>query len=66
MQIENLLQKYGELHVTLDSGDEFHLHKHDVDVNAGGYVIVNSKLGEWRFQTSSVEHVEIPHSHKEK
>lgn len=59
------LSEYGELHVTLESGDEFHLHKHDVKTTQSGRIVVDSKLGDWTFDVSAIEHIEYPHSHKE-
>ena len=59
-----MLESYGELHVVLDSGDEYHLHKHDVSED--NFIIhVDSKLGTWKFNVNSIESIEIPHSHKE-
>lgn len=58
------LDKWGELHVILDSGDEYHLHKHDVHF-AGDRVYIDSKLGDWEFSVEKVEQIDYPHSHKE-
>lgn len=59
------LNRYGELHVFLESDAEFHLHKHDVGLTKDGRVEVDSKHGTWRFDPERIEHVDYPHSHKE-
>lgn len=60
---EETLDWWGELHVQID-GTEFHLHKHDVDVEDNN-VLIDSKDGDWEFTIDDIEHVEYPHSHKE-
>lgn len=69
--IDALLGKYGEVHVTTDAGDEFELHKHDVDVKpghdpdaSGGMVHIDSREGAWSFPEAAVESVEVPDSEK--
>lgn len=59
------LNRYGELHVTLDSGDEFHLHKHDVHEGEHNHIVIESRRGKWRFDAEKVESVKVPESHKE-
>lgn len=58
------LNEFGELHVTLESGDEFHIHRHDTRVTQTGYVYIDSHAGEWTFNVESIESVEYPVSHK--
>lgn len=59
------LQEYGEIHVTLDSGAEYHLHKHDVELKPDGDIVVDSKEGRWRFDGGKIEQFDYPDSHKE-
>lgn len=62
--LRNDLIDFGELHVTTDSGDEYHLHRHDVTVQ-DDRVFIDSRLGRWAFDLANVESVEYPDSHKE-
>ena len=64
-QFRSDLDEFGELHVTLESGDEYHLHKHDVSVTQTGRIIIDSKRGQWSFHVSNIEQIEYPDSHKE-
>lgn len=63
--LRNALEYWGELHVVVEDGVEYHLHKHDVVVEATGAVHVVSKHGDWSFDVNDVADVEYPHSHKE-
>lgn len=52
------LDERGHVHVTLESGQEFGLSKHDVTVD-DGTVIVDSKRGYWEFDKARIEFVDV-------
>lgn len=56
------LDYFGELHVTLASGAEAHLHRHDVTVT-DEFIEIDSRRGYWRFDARDVEAIEVPDSH---
>ena len=56
------LEAAGELHVTLASGGEGHLHKHDVDAD-GETIVIDSRAGFWEFAAGEIEAIERPDSH---
>lgn len=59
--IQQELQEYGELHLTLDSGATAELHLNDTTFHSGA-VHIDSKAGEWKFAPDAVEGVEYPQS----
>ena len=70
MKIQDDLDYYGELHITLESGEQYHVHKHDTKVEYDPQrnqtcVVIDSKKGDWKFEAERIESVEYPHSHKE-
>lgn len=60
----DMLNKYGELHVVVESGEEYHLHKHDVSTMDRN-IVIDSREGRWTFGARRIESIEVPDSHKE-
>lgn len=51
------LNEHGHLHLYLDSGAEFAVSKHDVEID-GGHVVIDSKDGDWTFPVEKVEYAD--------
>lgn len=61
-ELRKLLRNKGELHVYFEDGGEAHLHKHDVEIEMGGTINIDSVRGSWRVPVGLVSGVELPES----
>lgn len=60
-----LLQEYGEMHVHMESGEEYALLKWDVELD-GDFLVFENSEGEHRVHAPSIENVHAHHSEKVK